>query len=59
MIKQSAAFKANVTWFTTLVSRKENLPKLEKQLKKLKASVKVIEMSQGHKKSRILAWQFS
>jgi len=35
------------------------LPKLEKQLKKLKASVKVIEMSQGHKKSRILAWQFS
>ncbi len=59
MIKQSAFFKANVTWFTTLVSRKENLPKLEKQLKKLKASIKVIEMSQGHKKSRILAWQFS
>lgn len=59
MIKQSVAFKTNVTWFTTLVSRKDNLPKLEKQLKKLKASIKIIEMSQGHKKSRILAWQFS
>ena len=58
MIKQSVAFKKQVGIFTTLVSRKENLPKLFKQLDKLHAHYNTIDMQQGHKKSRILTWSF-
>ncbi|WP_066218163.1 23S rRNA (adenine(1618)-N(6))-methyltransferase RlmF [Formosa haliotis] len=58
MIKQSVAFKGQVKWFTTLVSKQENLSKLKKQLDKLKATHKTISMEQGNKKSRILAWTF-
>ena len=58
LIKESAHFKNQVGWFTTLVSQSNNLPKLTKQLKKLKATLKVIPMAQGQKQSRILAWQF-
>lgn len=58
MIKQSAAYKTQVGWFTTLVSRKENLNKIYKQLDKLKASHKTIKMEQGNKQSRFIAWKF-
>jgi 23S rRNA (adenine1618-N6)-methyltransferase len=59
MIKQSVQFKTQVGWFTTLASKKENLPKLIKQLDKLKTTHHVIKMSQGNKKSRIIAWKFN
>ncbi len=58
MIKQSVDFSKQVGVFTSLVSKKENLPKLIKQLNKLKATHRIIEMSQGNKKSRILVWNF-
>jgi 23S rRNA (adenine1618-N6)-methyltransferase len=58
MIKQSAAFKEQVGWFTTLVSKKENLNKFYKQLDKLKATHKTLVMSQGNKRSRVLVWRF-
>ncbi|MGY8770108.1 MAG: 23S rRNA (adenine(1618)-N(6))-methyltransferase RlmF [Pirellulales bacterium] len=58
MIKQSVAFKAQVAWFTTLVSRSEHLKSIYKQLNKLKATHKTIAMSQGKKKSRFVAWKF-
>lgn len=58
MIKQSVSFKDQVGVFTTLVSKRENLPKLIKQLTKLKASHSIIDMQQGNKKSRILTWRF-
>ncbi len=58
MIKQSADFKTQVGYFTSLVSRKENLPKLEKQLKKLKANYTIIPMEHGNKKTRLIAWSF-
>jgi 23S rRNA (adenine1618-N6)-methyltransferase len=58
MIKQSVEFKTQVTWFTCLVSKKEHLPKLYKQLTKLKATYKTIDMTQGHKQSRFIAWTF-
>lgn len=58
MIKQSATFQSQVGWFTTLVSKKENLNKLYKQLDKLKATHRTLVMNQGNKRSRILAWQF-
>ncbi|PTX42149.1 23S rRNA m(6)A-1618 methyltransferase [Christiangramia gaetbulicola] len=58
MIRESALFKTQVGWFTSLVSKKENLPKIYKQLKKLKAEFKTIEMALGNKKSRLIAWKF-
>ncbi len=58
MIKQSTDFKNQVGWFTSLVSKKENLPKIYKQLNKLNTIYKTIEMSQGNKKSRFVAWKF-
>jgi 23S rRNA (adenine1618-N6)-methyltransferase len=58
MIKQSVAYKSQVGWFTTLVSKKENLNKLYKQLDKLKATHRTLVMNQGNKRSRVLVWQF-
>lgn len=59
MIKQSYTFKNQVGWFTTLVSRKEHLNKIYKQLDKLKATHKTIKMEQGNKRSRFVAWKFN
>lgn len=59
MIKQSVVFKYNCFWFTTLVSKKENLENIYKSLKKVKPfEVETIEMIQGHKITRIVAWTF-
>ncbi|MBW1296498.1 23S rRNA (adenine(1618)-N(6))-methyltransferase RlmF [Aquimarina litoralis] len=59
MIKQSINFKKQVGWFTSLVSKKDNLPKIHKQLQKLDATHKTIKMSQGNKQSRFVAWKFN
>ena len=58
MIKQSVNFSTQIGLFTSLVAKKEHLPKLQKQLSKLKATHYCIEMSHGNKKSRVLAWRF-
>jgi 23S rRNA (adenine1618-N6)-methyltransferase len=59
MIFESAKYPMQCLWFTTLVSKKENLKSLSKTLNKVHASeVKIIEMAQGQKTSRILAWTF-
>ncbi len=56
---QSSLYKDVSTWFTSLVSKKENVESLQKSAKKLKArSFKVIPMNQGNKVTRIVAWQF-
>ncbi len=59
LVKESAKFKDQVSWFTSLISQKQHVSKLEKQAKKLKAEVQVIPMQTGNKESRILAWRFS
>lgn len=59
MIKESLEFKNNSLWFTTLVSKKENLPFIYKALEEIKAvEIKTIDMSQGQKITRIVAWTF-
>ena len=58
MIKESFEFKNNVLWFTTLVSKKDHLKEFLRILKKLDAKFETIEMHQGHKITRILAWHF-
>ena len=59
MIKQSAALPERCRWFTALVSKSAHLPLLERALRDVQAAeVKIIDMAQGQKKSRILAWTF-
>ena len=59
MIYESAKYPLQVLWFTTLVSKKENLPNVYKTLNKVEAvEIKTIEMSQGQKNSRVVAWTF-
>lgn len=59
MIQESAGFSSACGWFTTLVSKSAHLPKLEQALHRAKAAhVKIMDMAQGQKKSRILAWTF-
>lgn len=59
MVKESFDYKSQVEWFTTLVSKSENVKPLEKLLKAQGVSqIKVIQMSQGQKISRILAWTY-
>ena len=59
MIAESQAFGRQVLWFTSLVSRGENLPPLYRALTAAGA-VKVVkkEMAQGKKQSRFIAWTF-
>lgn len=57
-IKESFLFKTQVGWFTSLISNEDNLKPLQIELKKSAKEIKVIDMSQGNKKSRILAWRF-
>ena len=59
MIKESLAFSQQCLWFTSLVSKGDNIKPLQAVLKKIAAAeVKVIEMHHGQKKTRILAWTF-
>lgn len=59
MIRESAAFAESVSWFTTLISKKETLPACYKELEKAKAkTIRTIPMCQGKKISRILAWTY-
>ncbi|MGI4885808.1 MAG: 23S rRNA (adenine(1618)-N(6))-methyltransferase RlmF [Janthinobacterium lividum] len=46
-------------WYTTLVSKKETLPGLHRALHQAGAvEVQTIDMAQGQKKSRLVAWTF-
>ena len=59
MIFESAKYPMQVLWFTTLVSKKENLPSIYKKLIQVNvADFKTMEMSQGQKTSRVVAWTF-
>ncbi len=59
MILESALFPQQCFWFSTLVSKSSNLPAVYGSLQKVKAlDVKTIEMAQGNKTSRIVAWTF-
>lgn len=56
---ESSLFPKSSEWFTSLVSKKENVASLEKSAKKLGAKTfKVIPMQQGNKVTRIVAWSY-
>lgn len=59
MIDESKDFSSQVKWFSTLVSKEDNLPFIYKLLKKAHVKeVKTFNMDQGQKKSRFIAWCF-
>jgi len=58
MIFESAKYPMQCLWFTTLVSKQSNLNTIYKTLNNVAAIHKTIEMAQGQKTSRIVAWTF-
>lgn len=59
MIRESSRFAANCGWFTTLVSKKTTLEIARKALEQEGAlAIKIIDMAQGQKISRLLAWTY-
>ena len=59
MVEQSIEFAYQCLWFTSLVSKKDNLQPLYRILGKARvADFKVVEMAQGQKTSRFIAWTY-
>ncbi|WP_296249907.1 23S rRNA (adenine(1618)-N(6))-methyltransferase RlmF [Pseudomonas sp. UBA4194] len=59
LVNESVQVGPQVLWFSTLVSKASNLPSIQATLKKVGASqVRVVEMGQGQKQSRFVAWSF-
>ncbi|AIR87995.1 23S rRNA (adenine(1618)-N(6))-methyltransferase RlmF [Pseudomonas cremoricolorata] len=59
LIAESVACAGQVLWFTSLVSKASNLPGIEAALDKAGVAARqVVEMGQGQKRSRMVAWSF-
>ena len=59
MIKESVNVKDNVEWFTCLVSKSAHLKPLKTSINYYGArECEVIDMGQGSKVSRFIAWSF-
>ncbi|WP_367751806.1 23S rRNA (adenine(1618)-N(6))-methyltransferase RlmF [Flavobacterium sp. WC2430] len=59
MIYESAKYPMQCLWFTTLVSKQSHLTSIYKTLNKANVvEIKTIDMAQGQKISRIVAWTF-
>ncbi|MGE8362652.1 23S rRNA (adenine(1618)-N(6))-methyltransferase RlmF [Pseudomonas sp.] len=59
LVKESAEHAQQVLWFSTLVSKAGNLPGIYAALKQVNArDVRTVDMAQGQKQSRFVAWTF-
>lgn len=59
MAEQSAEIPERCLWFSTLVSKKDSLQGIQRALIRAQAyDIQTINMSQGQKVSRIVAWTF-
>ena len=59
MVEQSIDYADQCLWFSSLVSKKDNLKPLYKILRKANVTdVKVVRMAQGQKVSRFIAWTY-
>lgn len=59
MITESGELAERCLWFSSLVSKSESLVALKRALKRVApVETRIIEMRQGQKSSRILAWSF-
>ena len=59
MVQQSSHIKGQVKWFSTLIAKNDHLPSVYKSLDIARAAdVRTINMAQGQKVSRVVAWRF-
>ena len=59
MVRESAAVADRVSWFSSLVSRADNLADVRRQLTKAGVlEMREVAMAQGSKQSRFVAWTF-
>lgn len=59
MVAESVAVGSSCLWFTTLISRESRLDGVYKAIEKAAAKEhRTVEVAQGQKKSRIVAWTF-
>lgn len=59
MVEQSKEFATQCLWFSSLVSKNDNLNPLRRILGKAKvAEFRIVEMAQGQKTSRFVAWTY-
>ncbi|HEY9279653.1 MAG TPA: 23S rRNA (adenine(1618)-N(6))-methyltransferase RlmF [Eoetvoesiella sp.] len=59
LIEESVQLRRQVFWFSSLVSKESNLALVYRMLRKAGAlDVHTVEMAQGQKKSRFVAWTF-
>jgi 23S rRNA (adenine1618-N6)-methyltransferase len=59
MIQQSSRIPSQCKWFSTLIAKSDHLPAVYKSLQIARATdVRTINMAQGQKVSRIVAWRF-
>ena len=59
MAKESVKFKSNVLWFSSLVSKSAHIHILQRFLNEIGVvEQRTIEMGQGNKTSRFIAWTF-
>lgn len=59
LAEESRVVASQVCWFSTLVSKAGNVQPLQARLAKLGArQVRVLDMSQGQKRSRFVAWSY-
>lgn len=59
LIKESRGYSTQCRWFTSLISKSDNVKPAKKWIRKLGAlDIREIEMQQGNKVTRVLAWTF-
>jgi 23S rRNA (adenine1618-N6)-methyltransferase len=59
MIQQSSRIPTQFKWFSTLIAKSDHLPAVYKSLAIARAAeVRTIDMAQGQKVSRVVAWRF-
>ena len=59
MISESKQYKNHCFWFTSLISKSENLDSIYALLKRAEvAEIRTSEMRTGNKITRIVAWTF-
>lgn len=59
LIRESQAYSTQCRWFTSLVSKADNVKPAKKLIRKLGAvDCREIDMKQGNKMTRVLAWTF-
>jgi len=59
LIRESQVYSTQCRWFSSLVSKADNVKSAKKLIRKLGAvDIREIEMKQGNKVTRVLAWTF-